>query len=186
VHNSIADGFGRGLSRREALGIAGTVLTGSALLGLSQGNTASVIAAQEDEVLDAWASAWSSGDPTQVTAVFAEDGAYEDIPTSTVSRGTAEIAAWAAGYFASVRGVTQSVESWFAIPGGVLVLWLVEATHIDNGNTVSFRGASILELTEDRIAREIAYYDNATFIRQAGGVCELPPSAGTPVAGARS
>jgi steroid delta-isomerase-like uncharacterized protein len=162
--------------------LAGSAFSAAALLALSPAGPAPAIAAQEDALLASWAAAWSSGDPAQVIAVFAVDGVYEDVPTSAVLQGTAEIAAWAAGYFASVRDITQSVEAWVAIPTGVLVQWLVEATHAGSGHPVSFRGASILELAEDRIAREIAYYDNATFILQAGGVCELPDSDGTPIA----
>src|SRR5688500_10143722 len=45
-------------------------------------------------LLMAWAEAWSSGDPAQVAALYAEDGVYEEIPTNVVAQGPDEIEAF--------------------------------------------------------------------------------------------
>ena len=171
---------GRGPSGRSVVGFGGVAAGALAALGLV--GAMRPVAAQEQAVLDAWAAAWSSGSADRVAAVFAADGTYEDVPSETVVQGSAEIAAWAEGYFASVTEVRQSIESWAAIPSGAVVQWLVQATHATTGRPLSFRGASRLGLAAGKIAREIAYYDNATFITQAGGSCEAPTPDGPPVA----
>ena len=52
-------------------------------------------------MLAAWAEAWSSGDPTQMAALYTEDGVYEEVPTGVVARGPDEITAFIADIYAA-------------------------------------------------------------------------------------
>ena len=171
---------GRAVSRRSLIGTAGGGAAVIAFIALGVGHSARTAAAQDDAVGDAWAAAWSSGDVEQVAAVFAPDGIYEDVPSETISEGSAEVMTWAQGYFDAFTEVAQSVVSWNAFPGGAVAEWLVEGTHRETGNQVSFRGVSIFQLANGKIQRESAYYDNGTFFTQIDGTCgELVD--GTPI-----
>jgi len=175
----------RAVSRRRLVGRAGGGVAVAVLAAFGAGHAARPAAAQDEAIGDAWAAAWSSGDVDQVAAVFAPDGIYEDVPSETISKGSAEVMAWAQGYFDAFTEVAQSVVSWNTIPGGAVAEWLVEGTHRETGNVVSFRGVSIFALADGKIQRETAYYDNSTFVTQTGGTCESPESgapAATPVA----
>jgi len=175
----------RGVSRRTAVGWVGGGASVAALVALGVRRSAQPALAQDEAVGDAWAAGWSSGDGQQVAAVFADDGVYEDVPSATISRGATGIRDWAQGYFDAFSEVAQSFSAWTAIPDGALAEWVVEGTHRETGNRVSFRGASVFALANGKIRRETAYYDNATYIVQIGGTCEAAVTssvAGTPVA----
>lgn len=167
---------GQGMSRRGLIGTAGGGAAVAAFVALGIGQSVRPAAAQSDAVGDAWAAAWSSGDVEQVAAVFAPDGVYEDVPSETTAEGADALKDWAQGYFDAFIEVAQSVVTWNVIPGGAVAEWLVEGTHRETGNAVSFRGVSIFEVADGKIQRETAYYDNGTFVEQTGGGC------GTPVA----
>ena len=171
---------GRGVSRRGLIGTAGSGVAVAAFVAVGAGNSVRPAAAQDDAVGDAWAAAWSSGDVEQVAAVFASDGVYEDVPSETIAEGADALKEWAQGYFDAFTEVAQSVVTWNGIPGGAVAEWLVEGTHRETGNLVSFRGVSIFQLANGEIQRETAYYDNGTFIEQTGGVCGNT-AKGTPV-----
>lgn len=161
----------RAMSRRAMVGRVGGGASVAALVALGLQHRALPAAAQDDPIADAWAAAWSSLDGEQVAAVFAPDGVYEDVPTATTVQGSAEISEWARGYFAELTEVTQTIPAATATPDGVVAEWLVEATHRETGNALSYRGVSILTVADGLITRETAYYDNATYIAQTGGTC---------------
>jgi steroid delta-isomerase-like uncharacterized protein len=166
------EAIGRGITRRGMIGRAGGGM--AAFVAMGAGFVVRPVAAQNEELGDAWAAAWSSGDVEQVAAVFAPDGTYEDVPSETVAAGSDALKEWAQGYFDAFTAVAQSVVSWNTIPGGAVAEWLVEGTHRESGNAVSFRGVSMFELADAKIRRETAYYDNGTFVAQTGGGCGTP------------
>ena len=184
------EGNGRALSRRVvAKGFGGGAATALAALGLrvparagaAQGATPP---ATDQAIPDAWAAAWSSGSGEDVAALFAEDGVYEDVPFEETATGRAAIAAHAQAYFDGARDVALRVESAVAIPTGYVVQWRDEYTAASTGARVSYRGASILEVADGGLAREVAYYDRATIAAQEWGAGDGPAAAGTPESGA--
>ena len=96
--------------------------------------------------------------------------------------GRAAIAEYLQPYFDEAHDVTLTVESSVAIPGGFVVQWRDDFTHAPTGNPVSYRGVSILDVADGRVARETAYYDQATIYAQEGGTCEGPVTGATPAA----
>jgi uncharacterized protein (TIGR02246 family) len=180
----------RALSRRVvAKGFGGGAATALAALGLRVPARAGAAQsapppATARAIPDAWAAAWSSGSGEEVAALFAEDGVYEDVPFEETAAGRAAIAAHAQGYFAGARDVALRIESAAAIPGGYVVQWRDDHTAASTGARVSYRGASILEVADGGLAREVAYYDRATIAAQEWGAGGGPPEAATPEAGA--
>ena len=176
------DTHGRALSRRVVAKGAGAGAA-AALGALGLRTSARPVAAQHDQaVLDAWAAAWSSGSGEGAAAVFAEDGVYEDVPFGETVEGRAAIAEYLQAYFEEAQGPALTIESSVAIPGGFVVQWRDEFTHAPTGAPVSYRGVSILEVADGQIARETAYYDQATIYTQEGGTCEGPATTATPAA----
>ena len=143
--------------------------------------SARLVAAQDDpadqEILEAWAMAWSSGSSEGAAAVYTEDGVYEVIPFGETVEGRAAIAEYWQAYFEEAQEGALTVESAVAIPGGFVVQWRDEFTHAPTGAPVSYRGVSILEVAGGQVARETAYYDQATIYTQEGGTCEGPAAA---------
>ena len=184
------DTDGRALSRRAVAKGAGAGAVAAALGALGLRTAARPVAAQDDpadrEVLDAWAAAWSSGSGEAAAAVYTEDGVYEDVPFGETLEGRAAIAEYLQAYFEEAREGALTVESAVAIPGGFVVQWRDAFTHAPTGAAVSYRGVSLLEVADGRVARETAYYDQATIYAQEGGTCEGPAAAApaaTPAAG---
>jgi ketosteroid isomerase-like protein len=99
--------------------------------------------------------------------------------------GRAAIAEYWQAYFEEAREGALTIESAIAIPGGFVVQWRDEFAHAPTGATVSYRGISILEVADGQVARETAYYDQATIYTQEGGTCEGPAAAkpATPATG---
>ena len=63
--------------------LVGTVTPTPAATIVAQEATPDAAAAIPPLLL-AWAEAWSSGDPAQVAALYAENGVYEEIPSGVV------------------------------------------------------------------------------------------------------
>ena len=183
-----ADTHGDALSRRMVAKGLGGGAAAAALAALGLRSSSRSVGAQDNqddqELLDAWAEAWSSGSGEEVAALFAEDGVYEDVTFEETVEGRDEIAAYLQGFFDTGRDFRQTNEATAATPDGFVVQFRYEFTHAATGNSVSYRGVSILEVADGQIARETDYYDEATVIRQQGGTCEAPTAAGTPEAGA--
>ena len=126
----------------------------------------SVLLAQEaspqagaPSILDAYGTAWSSGDVAQVAALYTVDAERDDVPTGTVSRGQAEIEAFASGLFAMDSDVRLEVTDGFVGETWAVVEWTFSGIHQSTGGEVTFRGASVLELVDGKISRETDYYD---------------------------
>ena len=175
------DTDGRARSRRVVAKGAGAGAVAAALGALGLRTSARPVAAQDDqddeEVLAAWEAGWSSGSSEGAAAVYTEDGVYEDIPFGKTVVGRAAIAEYWQAYFEEAQGGALTVESAVAIPGGFVVEWRDEFTHAPTGAPVSYRGVSILEVADGQVARETAYYDQATIYTQEGGTCEGPAAA---------
>jgi steroid delta-isomerase-like uncharacterized protein len=183
------DTDGRALSRRVVAKGAGAGAVAAALGALGLRTSARPVAAQDEqadqEVLAAWSAAWSSGSAEGAAAVYTEDGVYEDIPFGETVQGRAAIAEYWQAYFEEAQEGALTIESAVAIPGGFVVQWRDEFTHAPTGAPVSYRGISILEVADGQVARETAYYDQATIYTQEGGTCEGPAAepAATPATG---
>ena len=181
------DTDGGALSRRVVAKGAGAWTAAVALGAPGLRASARPAAAQDDqEVLDAWAAAWSSGSGEGAAAAYTEDGVYEDVPFGATVEGRAAIAEYWQAYFEEAQEGALTVESAVAIPGGFVVQWRDAFTHAPTGAPVSYLGISILEVADGRVARETAYYDRATIYTQEGGTCEGPAAAepaATPAAG---
>jgi steroid delta-isomerase-like uncharacterized protein len=128
-------------------------------------------------LLTQWAEAWSSGDPAQVAALYAEDGVYEEIPTAVVAQGPDEIEAFVADTFAAISNVQVTPRTGFQAEE-----WAVmEADYTGQsaeGVAFSVPFVVVFELEGDQIVRSADYFDLNSLMTQLAG----PAAGATPAA----
>jgi len=124
-----------------------------------------------------WAEAWSSSDPAQVAALYAEDGVYEEIPTGVVAQGPEEIETFIADTFAAFSNVQVTPRTEFQAEE-----WAVMEADFSGesaeGTDFSIPFIVVFELDGDRIARNADYFDLRSLMAQL----EPPAAEGTPAA----
>jgi steroid delta-isomerase-like uncharacterized protein len=134
-------------------------------------------------ILEEYGRVWSSGDASQVAALYTEDAIREDIPTGTTSRGRAEIEALARGLFETDTDVRLEVTGGFSGETWAVVEWTFSGSRQETGGEVTFRGASVLELEDGRISRETDYYDLPQMQQQIAAVGGTPGALETSTGG---
>src|SRR5215813_10313445 len=82
-----------------------------------------------EQVLEEWATAWSSHDTEKLLALFTDDCIYEDVTFSTVNRGREALRAFANGTFAVVPDFTVELTSRFAAETWGVLEWVISGTH---------------------------------------------------------
>jgi steroid delta-isomerase-like uncharacterized protein len=128
-----------------------------------------------EQILEDWATAWSSHDPDKVLYLFADDCVYEDVTFAAVNRGKKALRAFAVGVFASVPDFQIELTARFAAGTWGGMEWVMSGTHKGDfpgmpatGKPFSTRGVTILELHAGKIRRNSDYWDAAGVMRQVG------------------
>jgi steroid delta-isomerase-like uncharacterized protein len=134
-------------------------------------------------ILEAYGEAWSSGEATQVGALYTEDAVREDVPTATTSRGRAEIEALAAGLFETDDDVRLEVTGGFVGETWAVVEWTFSGARKETAGEVTFRGVSVIELDNGLISREADYYDLPQMQQQIAAAGGTPGALETPTGG---
>ena len=128
--------------------------------------------AQADEhIAQAWAAAWNSHNADRVAALFTADGVYEDVPTGAVNRGRPAIRAFAQFFFTAAPDLKIQVVKSHVKGGHGEIEWIFSGTDVGlfgTGKKFSVRGATILDLRGDKIARDSDYWDLATVLTELG------------------
>jgi steroid delta-isomerase-like uncharacterized protein len=126
-------------------------------------------------MLAAWAEAWSSGDPTQMAALYTEDGVYEEVPTGVVARGPDEITAFIADTYAAIPDARVTPRRGFQAED-----WAVMEADFSGesaeGASFSIPFVVVFELEGDKIVRETDYFDLNALMTQldASGAAATP------------
>jgi steroid delta-isomerase-like uncharacterized protein len=132
-------------------------------------------------------NAWSSGDPEQLVAVYAEDAVFEEVVLDgAVTHGRDELRAYAEAVYVAFPDFTATPVSGFADGNRAVLEWVLSGTYEGTfgtlppgtGQRVEVRVATVLELTDDGlIAHDREYWDLATLLDQLG---LMPGSEATP------
>jgi steroid delta-isomerase-like uncharacterized protein len=129
----------------------------------------------QKSVLNRWAESWSAHDLGRLLPLFTEDVIYEDVTLGVVNRGTAELRAFAEGFFAAFPDVTFELRTSFSDGGSAGAEWIMRGTHKGDmpgmpatGKRVEVRGASVFAFEGSRIKRCADYWDAVTFRKQLG------------------
>jgi steroid delta-isomerase-like uncharacterized protein len=109
----------------------------------------------------------------RLLALFTEDVVYEDVPMGVMSRGVAELRAFAEGVLSRFPDVTFELQSSFTTDARGSAEWIMRGTRDlpgmpDAGRRIEVRGASIFEFVGEKIRRCSDYWDMATYLKQLG------------------
>jgi steroid delta-isomerase-like uncharacterized protein len=88
-----------------------------------------MITSKAEQILDDWATAWSSHDPERVLALFDDDCLYEDVTFGAVNRGKVQLRAFANGTFAAVPDFKVTLVSRFVAGDRGGMEWTISGTH---------------------------------------------------------
>ena len=139
---------------------------------------------QVEETARRYFAALQARDPDAMAACWSDDG-VEDIVPLRVMRGPGEVREFFAGLFAALPDAETTVHNVVASERQAAVEWRTVGTFtgapfegVDaTGGRLELRGLDLLEIEEDRILKNTAYYDGAAFMRQLG---LLPPQDSGP------
>jgi steroid delta-isomerase-like uncharacterized protein len=130
-----------------------------------------------DTALQEWAAAWSAGDADRLAAIFTGGCVYEDGTMGVLTRGKAELKAFADGIFAAIPDFAVELSSRFTAGPWAGMEWTMSGTHRGDlpglpatGKPFTLRGASILELSSGQLARCTDYWDMVSFLKQIGAM----------------
>jgi steroid delta-isomerase-like uncharacterized protein len=122
-------------------------------------------------------AAWSAHDVGKLTALFAEDGLYEEVATGNQFRGRKEIAGYAKATLDGVPDSVFGVVDVLADEDMATVEWVWKGTNTagwpDMGipatnKSFELRGVSVMVIKDHLIQRNSDYWDWNTFIRRIG------------------
>lgn len=154
--------------------VLGCVLTLMLMTGASGVFAEEATPAAGQPILQAYGDAWSSGDAAEVGALYTEDAVRDDVPTAMVSDGRDAIEKLAEALFASDDDVRLEVTDGFVGETWAVVEWTYSGVHPATGRQVTFRGASVLELSGGLISEERDYYDLPEMLAQIGALTATP------------
>jgi steroid delta-isomerase-like uncharacterized protein len=137
----------------------------------------------------AYGAAWSSDDPNQVAALYADDAQFEEVVAGgAITHDRAELIAYLTGLFAAFPDFTLTPAAGFVADDHVALEWTVSGTYRGRfgalppgaGQPVKIHGASMLDIDGGKIRSDREYWDAATLLTQVGA---LPaPGGATPPA----
>jgi steroid delta-isomerase-like uncharacterized protein len=133
-------------------------------------------AAELPEIAVVFGEAWSSGDPDQLVAIYAEDGIFEEVVVGAApAQGHEQIRAVGEAVFAAFPDFTATPVAGFVSGNRAVVEWVLSGTYEGTfgalppgtGQEVEIRVATVLDLTDNGlIAHDREYWDFATLLDQ--------------------
>ena len=137
--------------------------------------------------LATWVTAWETGDVEGILAAYTDDAVLEDVALGTVARGKDEIRAYVEGQFAASSDLSIRTTSIFVAGDWAANEWTLTGTYTGQipglppgaGQSITVRGAGILELEGDKIRVDREYWDAYAFLVAAGAL-PAPEADGTP------
>jgi steroid delta-isomerase-like uncharacterized protein len=139
---------------------------------------------QVEETARRYFAALQARDAQAMAACWSEDG-IEDIVPLRVMRGPQEVQEFFSGLFAALPDAETTVHNVVASDRQAAVEWRTVGTFTGSpfegveatGGRLELRGLDLLEIEDDLILKNTAYYDGAAFMRQLG---MLPPQDSGP------
>jgi len=125
-----------------------------------------------------WIAAWNSHNPDKMLSLFTDDIVYEDVAFGEVSHGSTELRKFAASEFEGVPDLELKLLRANIHDGHGTIEWIFSGTDKDvfkTGKKFSVRGVSVIDMRDDKIFRNLDFYDSATLMRQVG-VLPTPPA----------
>ncbi len=173
------------ISIASVLTLSATLLATSSITAQEVSPAASPSALPDP--LTAWAAAWASGDPSQITATYANDAVFEEVPLGVTTHGQDELSSYLQGLKSAFPDFSLVVTDGFIAGNQAAAEWVVTGTYTGQfpglppgaGQHFSLRGASILKLENGKIRDDREYWDAYAFLIALGAL-PAPSEAATP------
>ena len=125
-------------------------------------------------VVQAWMDAWNTGDAEAMSALFTEDGVYQDFAFQAQVEGQEGVAFWVELTVQNIPDTRGEIIEAFRDGDRIAVKWTFSGTPLrlgpveGNGKSFSVPAVSIFELEGEKIARVGDYYNRADLLGQLG------------------
>ncbi|QNK64962.1 nuclear transport factor 2 family protein [Pedobacter sp. PAMC26386] len=133
-------------------------------------------------IILAWAKAWNDGSGKEMSALFTEDGIYDDYAFQASWSGHEKISQWVKLTVESIPDARVEILDAFQSGDRATVRWVFHGLpkHIGpiegTGRSFEVSAVSVFELKNGKIQHVSDYYNLANLFRQIG----LPSGAWTP------
>jgi steroid delta-isomerase-like uncharacterized protein len=134
---------------------------------------ADLMTTKAEKMIRDWNEAWNAHEVEGVLSYFTDDIVFEDLGGTRVVRGKAKMRTWINETLSAFPDFRTDLKSLFVSGEWAGSEWVASGTlkgqlhHLNPTNkSYSVRGASIMELRDGKIKRNVDYYDSATMIRQ--------------------
>jgi steroid delta-isomerase-like uncharacterized protein len=164
-----------------------STLYASSMVPVSHAQEATARSEAPPEIALAFSESWSSSDPEQLIAIYAEDALFEEVVLGgAVTHGRDELRAYAGAVYAAFPDFTATPVNAFVSGNRVVVEWTLTGTYTGqfgplppgSGQQVDVRVATVLELTDNGlIQRDSEYWDFATVLTQLGMMAQTEAAA---------
>ena len=176
-------------TRRAALGAVGAGITALGFGRRSAPVFAQTTPAAIPQVVERWAAAWNAHDPAAMTALFTDDGLYEDLAFGASFQGKDGVAEWVTITTSVIPDAAVDLVAAYQAGDRATAEWIFSGSQIAPpdaegqapGGTFSIRAASVFELEGDLIRRVSDYY-NPTTVQSQPGQATPADASGEPAA----
>jgi steroid delta-isomerase-like uncharacterized protein len=134
---------------------------------------ADLVTTKAEKMLQDWNEAWNAHEVERILSYFTDDVVFEDLGGARVMRGKATMTTWINETLSAFPDFRTDIKSLFVSGDWAGIEWVASGTlrgqlfHLKPTNrSYSVRGASIMELRDGKIKRNVDYYDSATMVRQ--------------------
>lgn len=133
------------------------------------------------ELLQAWATLWSSNDTDAFLSLFTQNCHYEDVAFGLTNEGKPQLKDFFRATRTALPDLKMSLQSCFTTENHGAIEWLMTGTHQGafhdipaTGQAIQVRGMTWIELEDGKIKTNRDYYNLLTVLKQIG---MMPESA---------
>ena len=128
-------------------------------------------------------SIWESGSTDAIGDLFKSDAVYDDMPNARTFHGIDEIKSYVAHVHAWASEVRIEVVKVNASESFAAAEWVMTGVQdrpipnnlsVATGKSFQIRGATLIEVDDDKITRAADYIDVTPLLLQLGATIELP------------
>lgn len=118
------------------------------------------------EMAEAYAAAWSSGDASAVASFYTEDGKIT-INNGDPHEGRDALLNMITGFYAEFPGLTVSLDHLRVAGNHVMFGWVLKGTHAETGKSVAVPGWEEWDLDDNgKVKTSLGWFDGAEYDRQ--------------------
>ena len=129
-----------------------------------------------DKLLKDYLTAWDAHDVEKMLTFCTDDCVYECMALGMVNRGKKELKEFFSSMFVDLPDVKLEMKSGFTAGDRGAGEWVMSGTFAHSsipgvpatGKSFTVRGASVTEFKNDKISRNTAYWNFASFLQQVG------------------